>query len=197
MSGWARSKSGRSAATTSPSRPMAQNRRTISGEEARSQPAAISSAAKTPRTTVLDRVSRALLTRSEPTTREASLLEASPQIRVLAHHAPDELAPVVLHHGQHRALVDPEIVAGHPAEARDVATVAEGDIEEEGPVVCVDEAVLRVDLSAEAAMQVQGRRDDQLRREWHGRHHRRRRERAVVGLAVGIDAAGGVAAKRS
>src|SRR5262245_13884905 len=132
MPGWVRSNSGTSAVTTSPSRPMAQNRRTISGEDPRSQPAATSSAAKTPRTTVLGRVRRALLTRSEPTTREASLLEASPQVRVLAHHAPDELTPVVLHHGEHRPLIDPEIVAGRPAKAWDVATVPERDIEEEG-----------------------------------------------------------------
>ena len=123
--------------------------------------------------------------------------EASPQVRVLAHHAPDELAPIVLHHGQHRPLVDAEIVAGHPAEARDVATVPEGDIEEEGPVERVDKAVLRVDVPAEAAVHVEGRRDDQLGRKRHGRHHRRWRKRAVVGLAGGIDAAGRVTAKRA
>src|SRR4029450_11444514 len=124
MPGLARSNSGSSAVTTSPSRPMAQNRRTISGEEARSHPAAISSAAKTPRTAVLDSEGRELLTRSEPTPREASLLDAPPpptprprqappQVRFLAHPPPDELAPIVLHHGQHRPLVDAEIVAGH------------------------------------------------------------------------------------
>src|SRR4029450_10602242 len=197
MPGLARSNSGSSAVTTSPSRPMAQNRRTISGADARPQPAAISSAAKTPRTTGLDSVGRELLTRSEPATREASLLEAAPQVRVLAHHAPDELGPIGLHHGEHRPLVDTEIVAGHPAEARDVATMPEGDIEEEAPVERVDKAVLRVNVPAEAAVQAEGRRHNQLWPKRHGRHHRRWRKRAVVGLAGGIDAAGHVTAKRA
>src|SRR5262245_17734999 len=106
MPGCARSNSGSSAATTSPSRPMAQKRSTTSEEDVRAQPPAIRSAATTPQATTLDSVGRRLLTWcGEPTTREAGLLEASSQVRVLAHDAPDERSPVVLDHGQHSPLV--------------------------------------------------------------------------------------------
>jgi len=49
-------------------------------------------------------------------------------MRVAAHHPPDELAAVILEHGEDRALIDAEIVARHPAEPRDRAAVARPDV---------------------------------------------------------------------
>src|SRR6266511_3944389 len=107
MPGWLRSNSESSSATTSPSRPMAQKRRTVSREEEETQPAASVSAATTPRIAARARPVRELLTAAgEPTTREAGLLEAPTQVRVLAHHAPDQRATVVLDHGEDGPLVE-------------------------------------------------------------------------------------------
>jgi hypothetical protein len=87
---------------------------------------------------------RELLTRAgEPTTREAGLLEATTQVRVLAHHAPDQRATVVLDHRQDCALIDAEVVAGDPAELGDVLAVPERNVEREGSVERVEKAVLR------------------------------------------------------
>src|SRR6059036_483066 len=198
MPGWLRSNSESSSATTSPSRPMAQKRRTVSREDEELQPAASDSAATRPRIAARDRPVRELLTGAgEPTTREAGLLEASTQVRVLAHHAPDERATVVLDHREHGPLVDAEIVTSDPTKVGHATAVPEGDVEDEGSIERVEKAVLRVNVLAEAAMHLEGGRDDQLRRERHGGDDRRRRQCAVVVLARAIDAACRVGAKPS
>src|SRR5262249_6403255 len=200
MVGWSRSKSRSSSATTSLSRPMAQKRTTVSradGEsDGESQPGVSASVAARPRSAARNSAVRELLTGAgEPPTREAGFLEATTQIRVLAHHAPDQGATIVLHHRQDHALVDAEVVTGDPAELGDALAVSERNVVGERSIERVEKAVLRVDVLAEAAVHLQRGRDDQLRREGHGRYHRRRRQRAVVVPARGVDAARHVAAE--
>src|SRR5215470_6271468 len=189
MFGLARSNSGSSWATTSPSRPMAQKRRTVSRADHEPQPVASVSVATRARRTAL------LTGTGEPTTREAGLLEAPTQVRVLAHHAPDERATVVLDHRQDHALIDAEVVAGDPAELRHALAVSQRNVEGERSVERVEEAVPRVDVLAEAAVHFERGRDDELRRERHRRDDGGRRQRAVVMSAGGIDAARHVAAE--
>src|SRR5262249_9640165 len=97
MPGWVRSNSESSSATTSPSRPIAQNGSTGPREAEDRQPDASHTAATPARAAARNRAVRDLLTGSgEPATREAGLLEAPAQVRILAHDAPDQGAPVVL-----------------------------------------------------------------------------------------------------
>src|SRR2546428_332816 len=196
MPGWLRSNSDSSSATTSPSRPMAQKRRTVSREEEEPQPAASDSAAMRPRRAARGRPVRELLA-AEPTTREAGLLEAPTQVRVLAHHAPDERATVVLDHREHGPLVDAEVVTSDPTKVGHATAVPQGDVEDKGSIERVEKAVLRVNVLAEAAMHLEGGRDDRPRRERLGAAARRRRQRAAVVLARAIDAACRVGAKPS
>src|SRR5689334_18221087 len=96
---------------------MAQKRRTVSRADDEPQPPASVSVAVSARMATRNSLVRELLTGAgEPTTREAGLLEAATQVRVLAHHAPDQRATVVLDHRQDRALIDAEVIAGDPAE---------------------------------------------------------------------------------
>src|SRR6185295_2135365 len=121
-----------------PSRPIAQNLRTVSPDADGPQPAASATA-----TTIEKSRTDALLTGlAEPAPGEAGALQAAPKICVLAHHAPDERAAMVFDHRQDRALVDPDVVVGDPAEVADDAAVPERDVERERPVEGVEEAVL-------------------------------------------------------
>src|SRR5213592_3538782 len=52
----------------------------------------------------------------EPTARESHPLEASDDVLIVLHRAPDQPAAVVLDHGEDRSLVDAEVVAVEPAE---------------------------------------------------------------------------------
>src|SRR6516164_6580445 len=54
------------------------------------------------------------LCRCEPAAGEAGALEALPNVRVVAHYAPDEIAAVILDHGENRSLIDADVVLIHP-----------------------------------------------------------------------------------
>src|SRR6516225_8567226 len=51
----------------------------------------------------------------EPAARESGALQPLTEVRIGAHHPPDEIAAVVLDHGDDRALVDPDVVRVNPA----------------------------------------------------------------------------------
>src|SRR5215472_17871432 len=51
----------------------------------------------------------------EPAARESGALQPLAQVRIRAHHPPDEIAAVVLDHGEDRPLVDTDIVSVDPA----------------------------------------------------------------------------------
>src|SRR5262245_6008269 len=125
--GCVRSNSGRSAVTTSPSLPIAQNRRTTSPDDDMRQPATTVRKATraASRSGLVNRgFSRASsLCCREPAARKTGLLETTSHIGVLAGDTPDHLAPVVLDHRHDRSLVDAEIVLVDPAEAWDTAAV--------------------------------------------------------------------------
>src|SRR5438105_2290164 len=112
MPGLVCSNSGSSLATTSPSRPIAQNRRTVSSDADGPQPAA-SAKATTIEKSLMNALGACLITwLGEPAAREAGPLQAAPEIGILAHDAPDQRAPVVFDHGEDRSLVDPEVGVG-------------------------------------------------------------------------------------
>src|SRR5688572_21066503 len=173
MPGLSRSNSGSNWATTSPSRPIAQNFKTVSPGAEGPHPATSVRTMRTtsafergfrPRNPVLGGASRGAIeapldsvTRlGEPAAREPGPLQAAPEIDVLAHHAPDQRAPVVFDHGEDRSLVDPEVVVGHPAEVADDAAVPELHVERERPIEGAEKAVLRVDVLAVAAVHLDG-----------------------------------------
>src|SRR6516225_7254883 len=51
----------------------------------------------------------------EPAAREPGALQPLAKVRIGAHHAPDEIAAVVLDHGEDRPLIDTDIVRVDPA----------------------------------------------------------------------------------
>ena len=80
----------------------------------RAPPQPASSGEPTPARTVRRRGSHA----AEPAAGKARPLEPAAEMRIAAHHLPDEAAAVILDHRQDRALVDAEIVGVVPALAR-------------------------------------------------------------------------------
>src|SRR5262245_50763088 len=133
MSGWARVNSGRSSVTTSPSRPIAQSRRVVSPEDGERHAAPSQSVPITTRSAARDSVVRPLVTgRGEPAPREAGPLQAATQVRIVAHHAPDQASTIVLDHREQGPLVDPEVIAIDPAKRGDLTSVPKTKVEVEG-----------------------------------------------------------------
>src|SRR5206468_9933901 len=87
--------------------------------------------------------------RGQPAALEAGPGQALADVRVLAHHAPDHRAPIVLDHRENRALVDAQVVAVDPAKARDAFSGRNRTVEVEIAIEGVEEAVLRIDVFAE------------------------------------------------
>src|ERR1700709_1054865 len=84
-----------------------------------------------------------------PSAGEAGLLQAFPDIRILAHRFPDEIAAVVLYHRDDRALIYPQIHRIAPADIRHhlagpQRTVGKGETRVEG----VDETVFAINVIA-------------------------------------------------
>src|SRR2546428_6531771 len=146
MPGCACSNSGRSAVTTSLSRPMAQKRTTFWSAGRGLQPAAITTApiairrAREPLSkSRMSRVSGAIargrrgesLRRGQPTAGETGPLQAAPQVQILFHDAPDQRRALVFDHSANGSLIDAEVIAVDPAESGDAAAVAERNVEVE------------------------------------------------------------------
>src|SRR5579862_3848752 len=100
MSGCSRWNSGSSFAITSPSRPIAHTVTDRCDAVGGPQPAvhAASSSAATLRMFL------------QPAALEAGALETPPDVLIIPHDAPDEVAAVVLEHDEDRSLVNREIV---------------------------------------------------------------------------------------
>src|SRR5258708_14790007 len=86
----------------------------------------------------------------QPAAREPRALEAAPDMRILPHRAPHEVAAMVLDHGDDRSLVDAEIVIIDPAEARNATPVMQRHVVVEARIECIEKSILRVDMLAVA-----------------------------------------------
>src|SRR5580704_12257023 len=178
MSGCSRSNCGSSFAITSPSRPIAHTVTVRCDADGDPQPAvhAPSSSAAT------------LMMILQPAALEAGALETPPDVLIIPHDAPDEVAAVVLEHGENRPLVDAEIVLIEPARrGRSWRAAAHGEIEG------IAKAVGRVDGVTEAPAHLECHGDDDLRGERQRADGRGRRDGAIIERVVDADAPGGVA----
>ena len=174
MPGLSRSNSGTKLATTSPSRPIAQ-KRTTSRWSRSPHPASRTRSRRT---------GSRRAAHPQPAAGEAGPLEPAPDVRIAAHHLPDEAAAVIFDHRQDRPLVDAEIIGVVPAPARhDPAVDARHGRVGEARIERVEEAVLPVKIGAVIAAHRHQRGNRELRREGDRAAGRGRRDRAVVELA--------------
>src|SRR2546423_6726180 len=134
----------------------------------------------------------------QPTSREASPLQAALDVGTLPHEAPDETRAIVLDHADDRALIDAEIIVVEPTQAVDDMTllgakacVVVGRIERVEKAILAEERITVLD----AHRLERGHGD--FRSEGHRAAGGRRRDRAVVVNIIGRGAARGVSVKLS
>src|SRR5262245_56102924 len=171
MSGRSRRKSWSRSTAYSPSRPTAQKRTVFAPCERRVQPsgaaANAASASMVCRRFTIESRARLLRRRrlAEPTAGENGTLQAATAVRIALHQMPDESAAVVLDHRHDRPLVDAEVVAVDPADVLDELTVTQRHVGEgEARVHRIEEAVLLIQVLAEAHAEGADRRDHDFRR---------------------------------
>src|SRR5690349_8559848 len=116
----------------------------------------------------------------QPPARKTGALQAATNVRILAHDPPDEIVAIVFDHRDDRALVDADIVAGDPAEARHEMAALERYVVGKARVERVEESVRRIDLRTELIVHVLDRRYDDFRSERQRSGSGRRRDGAVV-----------------
>src|SRR4029079_1526072 len=80
----------------------------------------------------------------EPSTSEAGTPQSAAQVRILAHHAPNEPGVPILNHGDDRALVDAEVVACDPTETWDAPSVHERNVEVEARIEGIEKTIIGV-----------------------------------------------------
>jgi hypothetical protein len=80
----------------------------------------------------------------EPAAGEAGALETRARVPIAAHHAPDQIAPIVLDHRQDRPLVDADVVRIHPTRVAFAPLLVRGG---EACVEGIAKTVRRVDRS--------------------------------------------------
>src|SRR6185437_16019418 len=98
----------------------------------------------------------------EPPAAEAGPTKPAKDVRIASHHAPDQLAAVVLDHRQNRPFVDAEEIGVEPAFARKDATEGHGHGGGKAGVERIEKAVAAEETLAVALAHRDERRDRDL-----------------------------------